>query len=191
MIKSEPQRGQIYAGDTPLACTISLEQTGPLELIVRAGQLTTTGQAHLVEVTQENAAELAQLIAEGLAESLPDGRVRVWRLDEAGQPLKAQTWTLSADQVITLEADPVHTLYTFAALGIWQGQAELLVGQRLDNGLGYADPPAGWQPLQILIFEFALPPGATELGDIYVLTVLPGFPPGTTAADWQTQGGQV
>ena len=45
MIRSEVHRGLIYAGETPLACTIAVEQTGPMVLTIRAGSLTTTGEA--------------------------------------------------------------------------------------------------------------------------------------------------
>lgn len=39
MIKSEIERGLIHAGNTALTCTLSLEQTGPMQLTVRAGTL--------------------------------------------------------------------------------------------------------------------------------------------------------
>lgn len=42
MIKSEVYRGLIYAGSTPLASSIILEQTGPMQLTVRAGTLIDT-----------------------------------------------------------------------------------------------------------------------------------------------------
>lgn len=43
MIKSELRMGKIYSGDTSLASTIRIEQTGAMQLTVRAGSLTTTG----------------------------------------------------------------------------------------------------------------------------------------------------
>jgi hypothetical protein len=37
MIKSEIYRGKIWAGDTNLLCTISIEQPAPMQIIIRKG----------------------------------------------------------------------------------------------------------------------------------------------------------
>ena len=47
MITSKVGRGLIYAGETPLACDIAVEQTGPMQLTVRAGSFTSTGDRKL------------------------------------------------------------------------------------------------------------------------------------------------
>lgn len=43
MITSRVGRGLIYAGETPLACTITVEQTAPMQLTVREGYFHSTG----------------------------------------------------------------------------------------------------------------------------------------------------
>lgn len=49
MIKSEPGRGLVYGGDTPFASTIAVEQTGPMQLTIKAGQLTDgSGAVHVL-----------------------------------------------------------------------------------------------------------------------------------------------
>ena len=46
-VTSRLYRGTIFSGDTSLACTIRIDQTGPLQLTVRAGQFTSTGDRRL------------------------------------------------------------------------------------------------------------------------------------------------
>ena len=43
MIKSEIGRGLVYGGDTPYTSTIAVVQSGPMQLTVKAGQLTDGG----------------------------------------------------------------------------------------------------------------------------------------------------
>lgn len=46
---------------------------------------------------------------------------------------------------------------------------------------------------QCIVFPFQVPEGCVDLAaiDIFVLTVVPGFPPGTTASDWKIQSGYM
>jgi hypothetical protein len=191
MIKSEPSKGLIYSGDTPLSSTIVVEQSGPMQLTVRAGSFTTTGQARIVPAA--SVPDLQSLIEAGRAEMLPDGqRARIW-LQEGDRLLRSETLTLAADTVFDLASDPEEAKCYQAMLGIdANGQPEIVMRSRYESD-EYPDWPQGWQPVQELIFEFAVPPGCNDLSgiDIYVLRVEPGFPPGTSAADWQTQTGAV
>jgi len=191
-IKSEIYRGKIYAGDTPLACSIAVEQTGPMQLTIRAGSFTTTGQARIFEAGIIDSTLLESLLTEDKAEMMADGRVRVWIQDATGQPVaKSQTFNLASDQVLDFAADPDYRKFCFVELGLFGGLMDVLVQQRLDNGFDYPDVPAGWQSIHLLAFEFQIEPGTTELPDIYVLTVEPGFPPGTEPSDWSMQRGML
>src|SRR3990167_3551713 len=99
MVTSEEGRGLIFSGDTPLACTIAVEQTGPMQLTVRAGAFTSTGQARIRDYVP---AAHDAAIAAGDAEMLPDGqRVRLWI-----RGARARTYTLAADVVIDLTSHP-------------------------------------------------------------------------------------
>jgi len=83
MITSTFGRGLIYAGETSLALTITVEQSGPLRLTVRAGSYTTTGQAQMFDYAP---ALHDRALHSGLAE-LVHLRARVcWPvLDDAGR----------------------------------------------------------------------------------------------------------
>ena len=163
-----------------------------MQLTVRAGYLTTTGQARIV--TAASVPDLETLIAAERAEMLPDGqRARIWLEGADGEPLCSETLTLAADTVFDLASDPDEAKCYQAMLGIdANGQPEIVMRSRFDED-EYPDWPQGWQPVQELVFEFMVPPGCSDLAgtDIYVLRVEPGFPPGTSAADWQTQTGAV
>ena len=193
-IKSEVRKGLIYAGDTPLACTITVEQTGPLQLTIKAGAFCSTGQAHILDAGK--VPDLAAMIAAGKAEMMPDSqRVRVWIQDSGGNPIdKAKTYTLAADVVLEIVSDPNYdTLYEIDLIS--DGAAtKILMQSKLDDGIeDYADYPAGWSRVHDLIYEFRVPAGAADISDIdiFVLEVRPGFPPGTGAADWMTQIGST
>lgn len=192
MIKSEPGKGLIYAGDTPLSSTIVVEQTGPMQLTVRAGYLTTTGQARIVPAA--SVPDLEALIEAGRAEMLPDGqRARIWLEGADGEPLCSETLTLAADTVFDLASDPDEAKCYQVMLGIdANGQPEALARSRFADD-EYPDWPQGWQPVQELVFEFMVPPGCSDLAgtDIYVLRVEAGFPPGTRPDDWRMQVGGV
>ena len=188
MITSEVGRGLIYAGDTPLACDIVVEQTGPTQITVRAGSFTTTGQARIRPYvsSKHNA-----LIAAGKGELLPDGaRVRGWIQDRAGVPVdKAKTYTLAADRGVALTSDPTRPVaYNVDLIG--QGiNADVFIKRKVVNVEQYGSPPPGWKKVHELVFEFVIPPGGTDITaiDIYALVVNPGFPDGTSSDDWTTQ----
>lgn len=184
----------IYAGDTPLVCTLRVAQTGPMELTVQAGSFTTTGEARILDATEIAQMRLdpAALIAAGKAEWLPDGvRLRVWLQDAQGQPiLRSATYTLAVDVAFTLTADPTSVKTYVVELGLLAEVTEVLCRSQL---AGEAQPavPAGWIPLHWLAGPVIIPPGTLALDalDIPALTVLPGFPVGTVAADWHMQSG--
>lgn len=190
MIKSEVHKGLIYAGDTPLACDIVVEQTNSMELTIRAGSLTTTGQARIVSFTETNMDLLNDKIAADEAELLPDGRVRVWLKDAEGQLLKPYIFTLPSDEVISIVPDILLDIFCTVELGLLDSVPEVLVRYRLDNGFDYDEYPVGWATIQTIVFEFRIVPDLQNLvQDIFVFTVLPGFPSGTGPDDWLVQGG--
>jgi hypothetical protein len=180
----------IYAGDTPLACTVRVEQTGPMQLTVRAGRFTTTGEARITPEQPDDPGE----IAAGRAERLPDGvRVRRWLLDAQGAPWRPSvTHTLRTDAPFPLTADSTSPKTYLIELGLLNGTPEVLCRSQL-AGEALPDPPAGWEPVHWLAGPFVVPAGATTLDAlaIPVFAVLPDFPPGTTAADWATQRGVI
>ena len=189
MIKSNIGKGQIYAGDTPLFSSIVVEQTGLMQLTVKAGAFRSTGQARILDGVH------AELIAAGKAEKMADGRTRAWLQDTNGNPVdKAKTHTLPADEVLNIISDVTFdTLYEIDL--VTDGtQVTVLMRSKLDDEIeAYADLPVGWERAHDLIYEFRVPAGASDISsiDIFVLEVLPGFPPGTGAADWLTQKGSV
>ena len=192
MIRSEAGRGLIYAGDTPLACDIVAEQTGPMQVTVRAGSFTTTGLARIR--TYDPRAHDA-LIASGRGELLADGRrVRGWIQNRQGQPIdKSVTYTLAVDQVITLVSDPTRPVAYDVDL-VHQGpNAGVHVKRKLVGVEEYGTPPAGWKKIHELLFEFLLPPGSMTITpiDIFALTIRPGFPEGIGPDDWMTQTGEA
>lgn len=180
----------IHAGDTPLACTLTVAQTGPMALTVRAGHFTTTGEARIALAGEAGDADA--LVAAGRAEWLPDGaHLRLWLLGPDGQPLaRSATHTLAAEAVLPLSADPTSDKLYLVELGLANGTPDVLCRSQL-AGEALPAPPAGWTPLHWLAGPFVVPPGTTDLAGlpIPVFTVLPGFPAGTTAADWRVQQG--
>jgi hypothetical protein len=147
----EPQT--IYAGDTPLASTLVVEQTGPMQLTVRAGEFTTTG--------------------------------------DVNAQIPSQTLVYAGDFPYVLSSDPtLDKAYTFE-LGTLNGAPDILCRSQLDGEVLPA-APVGWVHVHWLV-EGKVPAGTTDLAPcaLRVFTVLPGFPVGTTAADWQFQMGRV
>ena len=163
MIKSEIGHGKIYAGDTPLALTIVVEQTGPMQLTVRAGSFTGTGQRRKDH----------------------DGKWLPW-IEES------KTYVLVADQVLNLTSDPVFSKEYDIDLVSDGVTTDILVRSKLNDGIEeFAPYPVGWKQVHDLILPFTVPAGTADLAgvDIYVWTVLPGFPLGTGPEDWVNQGG--
>jgi hypothetical protein len=143
-ILSELYRGLVYAGATPLSSTLVVEQTGPMQITIRAGEFTYV-----------------------------DGR----------------TCHQDADTVIDLVSDPVFPCAYKVDLGFVFGQPHAWWSSRRldpDNPAEFEEPP-GWELLDHFIYEFVVPAGAVSLDGvpIVVLTVAPGFPPGTRAEQWQ------
>lgn len=139
----------IHAGATPLASTLTVEQTGPMQITVRAGQFTTTGDAR------------AQVVS--------------------------TTYVLAADVVFLLTSDPSAAKLYLWEFGLLSGTPDVLCRSQID---GEAAPaaPADWQTVQWLA-DGVVPAGATSLDavDLRAFTVLPGFPLGTSAAEWREQ----
>lgn len=154
MIKSELYRGLIYAGKTPLSMTIKIEQTASMQLTVRAGSFTSTGQW------------------------LPC-------------IVESKTYVLATDQVLNLTSDPDFSKHYDIDLMSDGVTTDILVRSKLaDNIEEWSPYPAGWTRVHDLVLPFTVPAGTTDLVnvDIYVWTVLPGFPPRTGAKDWVKQG---
>ena len=149
-IKSEVGRGLIYAGDTSLNITIKVEQTGPMQLTVRAGSFTSTGQRRKNK----------------------DGEFLPW-IEEP------KTYTLAADQVLNLMSNPDFDKYHDIDLVSDGIAVDVLARSKLNDGIEeLATYPVGWKQVHDLILPFIVPAGTTNLAgvDIYVWTVLPGFP---------------
>lgn len=182
----------IYAGETPLASSIRVAVAGPRALVVRAGVWTTTGQARVVACTAANRAALAALVAADGAEWLADGVwARVWQCDAAGQIVeRARTYQLAGEVVLALPPPAAVPRWARGELGLL---GETVTARLAVRGAGepYA-APAGWRLVAVLVEEFALPAGAADLAALQpvALAVRPGFPPGTTAADWRLTVGE-
>lgn len=179
-----------HAGDTKNASTITIEQTGPLQLTVRAGTWTTPGRQSFAPIAA--LADPASLVAAGLAEYMPDGqRLRLWVLDQNGQPIeRSVAYTLPADVVFTLTADPTDVKEYQFELGLFHGACDVLCRSRI---AGEALPlePAGWVEIHWL-GGLTLPAEATDLTAIpvSVFTILPDFPPGEGVVWGYTPDGQ-
>lgn len=102
------------------------------------------------------------------------------------------TWTLATDAVFNLASSPSYPTLVRVEIGD-NGSNDVWCGTCVMDGVEEFDPPIGWNKGQDLVFNFSIPAGCTDLTpiDIFALTVLPGFPEGTAAADWQTQRGAV
>jgi len=123
MIKSETERGAIYAGATPLAFTCTMEQTAPATLSLSAGLLT---------LTSGDSWEIPPLSI-----ALPNGTTSLY-------------------------------------LGLLAGSIALAVG----SPMGQFDQ--WFTPLQMVAgFDSGIQVVEGEIvGDVFCLTVLPGFPDG-------------
>ena len=184
MLKSELYKGLIYAGDTPLASSILVEQTGPMQLTVKAGNFTSTGQARIIDPAESKdpsiKGKMQSLLARNLAESMPDGRrYRVWIHDKQGIPLdKNGSYTLASDRAVNI---PV--LVTAKTYSIELG----LVGSTPTIWVEGLEPqPANYKPIHKLVYPFIVPGGTANLAgvDMNYLQVLPGFPT-DTKEEWE------
>ena len=192
MIQSEPHNGLIYAGETPLACSIEVVQQGPMTLVIRAGSFTTTGEA---AIRRYDTATHGALVAAGKAERLVDAaRVRVWLQDINGQPVqKSVAHALAADFAMLVSDNPVLVKSWRAALALDPtGSVTVLPQSRLGSDPWPVTPP-GWDVIHTIVYNFDVPPGTVTLAPIaiYVVTVRPGFPPGTGPEDWRHQSARL
>lgn len=144
MVKSKIYQGLVYAGTTQLASSITVEQTGPMQLTIGPGIFTTTGGVNL-EFPVAEVVELTPL---------------VWDVEVA------------------------------ILLGVIDGRPGLLLRQNIE-GFAEAEIPDNFNFESYLVLPFTIPANSTELPDIYVLSVLPGFPPGTGPNDWKMQTGMI
>jgi hypothetical protein len=180
MLRSEPGTGKIHAGETPLECSFGYEQTGPLEITLRKGDLKTTGQARVMDTP----ADADERISRGEAERVNEKRLRVWMKDDKGEPMKSKHFKANSDFVVTFTPSPdVATQHWVAIMS--------------DETIHYecvplpTDPNVVYDIEQYLVLPFEMEAGATVLPDVCVLTVEPGFPEGTTVEDWTMQSGRL
>ena len=103
------------------------------------------------------------------------------------------TWTLATDAVFNLVSSPDYPTDVKIEIGDIEpdGIMDVWLGTCVMDGVDEFDVPVGWNTGHSLVFNFSIPAGCTDLTpiDIFVLTVLPGFPGETTAQDWVTQIG--
>ena len=106
------------------------------------------------------------------------------------------SWRLEADQVFDITPDAVYPTECKIEIGDGKvgdvyGVVDVLCASRLLDGIEKFDTPPDWFTGHVLAFPFTVPAGCVDLADvdIFVLTVLPGFPDGTTADDWKIQSG--
>lgn len=171
MIISELYRGRIFAGDTPLASTIVVEQSGPMQLTIRAGTITTTGQARVM--VMETAGNFDNLVTEGRAEKIRDGKYRLWQSERN----KARTMVLVSDFIWDIEAQVEPVVYAVSMAMDTAGVSQLVIHAMLPGEIGLPFP-FEVADYQMIVFPFQVVGGMRQLPDIVVLTVEPGFPPG-------------
>lgn len=159
----------IYAGDTPLASSCTVSQTGPMELTISACSWTTTGQARIV--AKSSVPDLSNEIAAGRAQMMLDGRrVRGWLTDKDGNIIeKARTRSLPVVSVLAVPAGQRSAIYLVDGPGI------TMTAQLID--FNNDQRPAG--TLDYIVLPFNVPAGTTDLSgiDIEVFTVIPGQVP--------------
>lgn len=93
---------------------------------------------------------------------------------------------LKEDQVADLNPHPTYPKEAeLDLIHSASGEVDVLLRTRLLDG-PWPEAPEGWELVHALVFPFGLPPACADLAPLsmYVLKVEPGFPPGTTAADW-------
>ena len=102
-----------------------------------------------------------------------------------------RTWDTSAPAVFDIAPDTTYTTECKIEIGDINGVTDIWCASKLLDGIEEFDTPPGWNSGHHLAFPFVVPAACVDLGavDIFVLSVLPGFPDGTTAEDWQVQSG--
>jgi len=162
----------IHAGDTPLASTCKVTQTGPMQLTLSTCSWTTTGEGKILDRFESAFAALGVgLAAQALRENKAEwhgSRVRVWLRDKQDNIIeRSRTRMLSVDVVLNIVAGETWVVYLVDGLGVTMN-AVLLKNKELR--------PAGI--LDYILLPFTVPVGTTNLNtiNIEVFTVLPGFP---------------
>lgn len=157
----------IHAGDTPLASTCTVIQTGPLQLRVNACVWKTTGRARIIQKTKVK--NLNARVASGDVQMMLDGkRVRGWLKNKDGSFVgKSKTYVLTST-IINWPADGVRYVVYMV-----EGP-----GNTMQALFMFADLPRPSGFIDYLIFPVAIPVGTIDLDviDFEVFIVLPGFP---------------
>jgi len=174
----------IYAGNTPLASTITVEQAGKHTLALKAGSFTTTGQAEIIPRTPRTAEIIENWLKGGWAEALPGGAfVRCWLRDADGKPQRSRTVTLGEDLRWELTPDDQWPKEAGVEVVVSEkGDCDLWLWTRLLDGIeerAEGAAPPGWHTEHTLVFAFVIPPKLPDLSmvDIDYLAVLSGSPP--------------
>ena len=163
----------IHAGDTPLFSDCNITQTGPMELTVTPCTFTTTGEAKIVS-RLDSAFALTGLgpVAEALREGKAEwhgNRVRAWLRDKNGNIIeRSATYHLPVASLITVPPGDTYFVYLVKNPGL-----------KMEAILLPANAPRPANYVHHLAFEFAVPPGTTNLSgiEIEVFTVLSGSAP--------------
>ena len=102
-----------------------------------------------------------------------------------------KAWTINAAAIFNIASDPTYPTECKIEIGDIGGVTDVLCASRLLDNTEEFDIPPGWNSGHVLVFPFVVPAGCVDLDtvEICILTVLPGYPDGTTAADWQMQSG--
>ncbi|KKK79944.1 hypothetical protein LCGC14_2828420 [marine sediment metagenome] len=157
----------IYAGDTPLASTCAVTQTGPMELTISACSFTTTGRAKIVH--ESKVSNLQSQITAGRVERMPDGkRIRGWIHDKQGNIIeKSKTHVRNVATTVTVPGPGRWVIYLLDGPGI-----------NLDVILQLWEDPRPTKYVEYIVMPFVVPVGTTDLNtiDLEIFTVLPGFP---------------
>ena len=164
----------IYAGDTPLASTCQVTQTGPMELTVVPCTFTTTGEARILSRLDSAFAltgigPVAKALREGKAE-WHGNRVRVWLHDKDGKIIeRSVTYHLTTTASIIVPPGDTYLVYLVKSNP----------GLKMDAILRSEAAPRPANHIHPLVFEFTVPMGTTDLSgiDIEVFTVRPGHAP--------------
>ncbi len=163
----------IHAGDTPLASTCTVAQTGPMELTVSKCSFTTTGQAKILSrldsaFAMTGLGEVAQALQEGKAE-WHGSRVRVWLRDKQGNIIeRSKTHVRNVATTVTVPGPGQWVVYLIYGPGI-----------NLNVVLQLWSDPRPTNYVEYIVMPFVVTVGTTNLNTINleVFTVLPGFPP--------------
>ncbi|MBM3136211.1 MAG: hypothetical protein FJZ89_13215 [Chloroflexi bacterium] len=174
----------IYAGNTPLTSTITVELEGKYTLVLRAGSFTTTGQAEIISRTPGTVEILEKRLREGWAEALPGGAfIRHWLPGADGKPQRSRTVTLGEDLRWELAPDDQWPKEAGVEVVVSEkGDCDLWLWTRLLDGIeerAEGAAPPGWHTEHTLVFAFVIPPKLPDLSmvDIDYLAVLSGSPP--------------